>query len=137
MRIFVIMVLTLVVSNCAKPYEEENILADGVSMKLEVISDYGSVVRTISDEATQEIVVSTMQSLDWGGFHQVVLTKPNGDWLEVGGSLNPNDGLSVMHEKNKTQEVIKTPPENVIEMTSFLAAYLEDTDEWREGVEWH
>ena len=65
-------------------------------MKLRVISNYGTEERTVSESATREQIIRTIDYLDWSGFHQVVLEKPNGDWLDVGGSLEPSDGLSIM-----------------------------------------
>jgi hypothetical protein len=76
-------------------------------MRLRVLSNYGETERAVTDQATAETVESTMSSLDWQGFHQVVLERPNGDWMEVGGSLDPSDGLSVMYEENGSQFVIK------------------------------
>lgn len=83
-----------------------------------------------------EIVQNTMHSLNWQGFHQVVLEQPNGDWMDVGGSLNPDDGLSVMHEENGKQSVIRVPPTSVDEMTTMLLGYLSGTDDWKSGTEW-
>lgn len=105
-------------------------------MKLRVISDFGSAERVVTDEATAEAVVKTMAGLDWSGFHQVVLERPNGDWLEVGGSLDPDDGLSVMFEEAGQQFVIREPPATVDAMTAFLLGYLSGTSEWQENAEW-
>ena len=105
-------------------------------MRLRVLSNYGETERVVTDQATAEAVESTMSSLDWQGFHQVVLERPNGDWMEVGGSLDPSDGLSVMYEENGRQFVIKVPPTTVGEMTAMLTGYLSNTEEWKAGAEW-
>lgn len=105
-------------------------------MELRVISDYGSVERIVTPNATAEAISELMASLDWYGFHQVVLTRPNGDWLEVGGSLDPTDGLSVMFEEDGEQHVIEEPPASVEGMTSFLLGYLSGGDEWKAGGQW-
>lgn len=98
-------------------------------MRLEVISDYGATTTEISNRATPELIKETMASLDWQRFHQVVLSKPNGDWIEVGGSINPDEGLSVMWEEAGAQEVIA--PASVAEMTGFLLGFLSENNEWR------
>ena len=105
-------------------------------MRLRVISDYGEIERIVAEEATPEIVKNTMRSLDLQGFHQVVLDRPNGDWMEVGGSLDPGDGLSVMYEENGKQFVIKVPPTGIDEMTAMLLGYMSSTDDWKKGAEW-
>jgi hypothetical protein len=110
---------------------------EGTPLRLEVHSDYGSHSRIVSEESTGDIIVKTMESLDWGGFHQVVLTNENGNWLEVGGSLDPSDGLSVMYQENGTQRVIGVPPVTVKEMTEFLLLYLEGKNEWKSKSTWN
>jgi hypothetical protein len=98
-------------------------------MRLEVISNYGATTTVISDRATPELIKETMASLDWQQFHQVQLSKPNGEWLEVGGSLNPDEGLAVSWEEAGDLEVIA--PASVTEMTSFLLAFLSGGDDWK------
>ena len=105
-------------------------------MKLVVYSNYGSSQKTISDSADEKVVVNTMKSLDWKGFHQVVLEQENGDWLEVGGSLDPSDGLSVMFEEGGKQHVIETAPTKVEEMTEMLLGYLSGNELWKYSVRW-
>ncbi len=100
-------------------------------MRLRVISDYGEAERVAADEATPEIVKSTMRSLNWKRFHQVVLERPNGDWLEVGGSMNPSDGFSVMYEEDGKQFVIKAPPTTTDEMMTMLLSYLSGSEDWK------
>jgi hypothetical protein len=107
-----------------------------MKMELSVISNYGQTMEIIAEEATPALVRQTMRSLDWHGFHQVILTKADGDWLEVGGSLAPGDGLSVMYEERGEQFVIEDPPETVEEMTAFLLDYLAGSGQWRGRANW-
>ena len=74
--------------------------------------------------------------LDWSGFHQVVLTKSNGDWLEVGGSLDPSDGLSIMYEEGGKQVVIKEAPKNIDLLIKVSTTYAGNSDEWKEMADW-
>lgn len=135
-RVLVLSCFLVVLSACGGPDDHAN-LQGNTSMKLEVISDYGSKTTVVSDEATSNIVNDTMRSLDWNRFHQVVLTQGNGDWIEVGGSLDPSDGLSVMYQENNKQVVIKSPPTSVDEMTAFLVSYVARSDDWKNENEWH
>jgi len=106
-------------------------------IRLLVISNYGQNTEIISEDPSHETIKNTMQNLNWQGFHQVVLEKKNGDWLEVGGSLNPSDGLSVMYEENGNQHVIKVPPTTIDEMTYFLLDYLDGSSDWKINHDWH
>ncbi|MDP7288280.1 MAG: hypothetical protein QGH94_09845, partial [Phycisphaerae bacterium] len=92
--------------------------------------------KVIAEDTTPEIVRDTMLSLDWLGFHQVVLERLNGDWLEVGGSLDPNDGLSVAYGENGKESVIKVPPSTVDEMITILLSYLANSEDWKTDAEW-
>lgn len=105
-------------------------------MRLQVFSDYGQSEKLVSESATPDIVEETMSTLDWQGFHQVILSRNDGSWLEVGGSLDPSDGLSVMYEEGGTQHVIKVPPTSVGEMTTMLLSYLSGSDAWKQEAEW-
>ena len=92
---------------------------------LHVLSDYGDKHRFITDKPTKEIVLHTINELDWkNGFHQVILVDSPGAYMEVGGSLDPSDGLSVLYEEDGKQLVIKVPPATIEEMTAFLFNYL-------------
>ena len=106
-------------------------------MKLLHIADYGSRTQILSENATEVQIKSIMHSLDWQGFHQIVLEQENGDWLEVGGSLNPDDGLSVAFEENSKQFVIEMPPETINEMTAFLLAYRSREKDWKNKASWN
>lgn len=107
-----------------------------IKMELMVISDYGSKEEIISNCATPKIIRKTMDSLDWKGFHQVVLSIDEHNFIEVGGSLDPSDGLSVLYEENGEQSVIKKPPETVQEMTDILLSYLAGDRDWKNKYEW-
>ena len=92
-------------------------------MKLTLISNYGAEEKIISDQINSEQIVETMNGIDWKLFHQVVLTKGNGDYLEVGGNTS-DDGLSVMYQENNHQYFIVDPPETVEQMLEILLSYL-------------
>ena len=105
-------------------------------MKLRVLSNYGENEQVVTEDATPEIIQKTVHSLNWQEFHQVLLERSSGDWMEVGGSLNPEDGFSVMYEENGRQLVIKTPPTRIDEMTEMLLAYLSGSEDWKRGADW-
>ena len=114
---------------CAKN-DQSNAHASG-KMELIVISDFGTKEELISKEADTQMVAKTMGSLDWYKFHQVLLEKENKDYIEVGGSLDPGDGLSVLYQENGNQHVIRIPPATVAEMTEILKSYLLGDGKWK------
>ena len=62
-------------------------------MRLTVISDHGARETVASEQATPEIVEATIRSVDWSGFHHVVLEDDMGNWFEGGDSFG-YDSLS-------------------------------------------
>lgn len=94
-------------------------------MKLWTLSDYGQIENVISTSSTLKDIEQTMANLDWNKFHKVILEKPNGDLIEVGGSL-VEDGLSVMYIEEGKEHVISAPPTTVNEMSNFLKWYLNE-----------
>jgi hypothetical protein len=106
------------------------------SFRLTVISDYGENEQLISEAASNADVVEQMQSLDWNGFHQVILQQENGDLIEVGGSLNPDDGFSIIYLENEEEFVVKEPPTNVEQMLETLTLYLAADPRWKTQYEW-
>ena len=92
--------------------------------------------RIVSEQATPELVIETVDYLDWSGFHQVVLERPNGDWLDVGGSLDPSDGLSIMYEESGAQRVVATAPDTIAVLKDALLGYLSGTDDWKQSHAW-
>ena len=65
-----------------------------------------------------------------------MLEKPNGDWLEAGGSLNPADGLSLMYEESGAQHVVTEAPELIDEFKHALIGYLTESDDWKQAYGW-
>lgn len=100
-------------------------------MELRVLSDYGARERLVSASATEQDIKTLMTGLDWDAFHQVLLVTEHGDYMEVGGSLDPNDGFSVLVQVGKRQHVINSPPATVDELTRWLIDYRHDPQRWR------
>ena len=74
--------------------------------------------------------------MDWQRFQQALLSNANGDWIEVGGSLDPDEGLSVIWDEAGEQQVLAQPLASVAELTGFLLGYLFGTDDRKTGTEW-
>jgi hypothetical protein len=101
------------------------------------LSDYGDKHQFITEKPTKEIILTTIKDLDWeNGFHQVIIVALPGEYMEVGGSLDPSDGLSVLYEEGGKQFVTKEAPKTIEEITAFLLAYLTDGEEWKNKTKW-
>jgi hypothetical protein len=91
-------------------------------MNLIVLSDFGSEEELISDSVTIDQITNTMNSIDWLNFHQVIINKPNGDWIDVGGSLE-EDGLSIAYQENNKEYVIVTAPTDIETLENALLSF--------------
>jgi len=112
--------ISIILSSCSLKTRKEK-----KQMKLWTLSDYGQIENVVSNSCTLKDIEQTMAKLEWNKFHQVILEKPNGDLIEVGGSL-VEDGLSVMYIEEGKEYVISTPPTTVNEMSNFLKWYLNE-----------
>ena len=100
------------------------------NIELLILSDYGAKEKIISNNTSAIEIENTMASVNWNLFHQVVLSKSEKDWIEVGGNLN-EDGLSCMYEENDEVFVINNPPTSVLEMTEILISYFKDDNKFK------
>ncbi|HBS54110.1 MAG TPA: hypothetical protein DEA38_00040 [Stenotrophomonas sp.] len=102
--------------------------------RVHVISDFGDAHHLAANEATPQTIRDALQSVDWvHGFHQVVVVVEPGVSMEVGGSLDPQHGLSAMYENHAegVQAVIIDPPSSVDEMQDILLSFIEGGDTWK------
>ncbi len=100
---------------------------------LHVLSDYGAEHRFVDEFPTERTIRSTIRSLDWlGGFYQVLLVTSPGVCFEVGGSLDPEDGLSssYSHAKKGVFKVIKEPPTSVANMEDLMVSFHRADGRW-------
>ena len=102
---------------------------------LHVLSDYGSRYGLVDKYPTEKSIRATIRSLDWvGGFHQVVLVTSPGVSLEVGGSLDPDDGLAAVyrHSKYKTFQCPTKPPATIENMEDLLVSFYFGDGRWKQ-----
>ena len=110
---------------------------------IHVIPNFGDDPTVYSPAISEEAVRSALQSVDWlNGFHQVVVVLSPGTSMEVGGSLNPDHGLSAVYRNRneQTEAVTKEAPETVKDMEAILIAFLKPGDGWMQVQEfdfWH
>ena len=135
-KLFTIVLSLLGLASCD---DQETNKSDPVvnTVGLHVLSDYGDKHRFITDKPTKEIVLQAINELDWENkFHQVIIVNSPSAYMEVGGSLNPSDGLSVLYKENGKQFVIKVPPKKIEDMSNFLLSYLPTDNSWKNNTEW-
>ncbi len=99
---------------------------------------HDGVVRKISSSIDLEEISNELYKLDWDSdFYQFLVVKEPGVLMEVGGSLDPSDGLSAIYfnRLDGSEAVIKRAPQSVLEMKQILEAFLQPGDIWREHYE--
>ena len=100
---------------------------------LHVVSDYGADHCFADQHPTEKTIRKTLRSLDWlGGFHQVILVTSPGVSFEVGGSLDPSDGLSSSYSDSQEGvfKVINEGPKSVAEMESLMVSFYRGDGRW-------
>lgn len=105
---------------------------------IHVIPNFGDDPAVSSPTISNDAIRAALRSVDWiNGFHQVVVVTSPGISMEVGGSLDPEHGLSAMYRDRheRVDAVIINPPETVEEMESILIAFIRQDDSWRQEYE--
>lgn len=130
-----ILLLLLTLTGHAESWKKD---ASEAIVGIHLLSDYGSEYQFLSQEITEEKIREEINKLDWSkSFNQFVVVKHPGVSMEVGGSINPVDGLSAMYRDrhNKVDAVIATPPATVDEMAEILVAFIKSDDSWKKKYE--
>ena len=137
-----LLTLLLPVSAAAQVHDWET---DPIESKvgIHVIPNFGDSPTVYSPKISDKAVRSALRSVDWvNGFHQVVVVLSPGISMEVGGSLNPDHGLSAVYRNRneQTEAVTKSAPETVDDMEAILIAFLKPGGGWTRVQEfefWH
>lgn len=93
---------------------------------LHVFSDYCDQYGLVEKNPTEDTIRAAVRGLDWvEGFHIVMLVKSPGVCLDVGGSLDPEYGLSSTYRDSYDSivKVIKEPPISVKHMEDLLVSF--------------
>lgn len=101
---------------------------------LHVLSGLPSEHRFIDKHPTEKTVRATISDLDWfGEFHQVLLVTSPGVCFAVGGSLDPDHGLSSSYSDAKKGEflVINEPPATVAHMEELMVSFYYGDGRWK------
>jgi len=87
----------------------------------------------VSKKPTDEDIENLIDSLEWvESFHQVILVLSPDVSMEVGGSMNPEDGLSAVY-RNKEKGihwVTEFPPSNTGQMIQILTLFKSEDESW-------
>ena len=101
---------------------------------IHVIPNFGDDPTVFNPDISPEAVQSALQSVDWvNGFHQVVVVVSPGISMEVGGSLNPEHGLSAFYRNRSKgiEAVTKDAPESIDKLRAILLAFIKQDDSWQ------
>ena len=110
---------------------------------IHVIPNFGDDPTQYSPEITEAAVRSALSSVDWvTGFHQVVVVLSPGTSMEVGGSLNPEHGLSGVYRNRREgiHAVTREAPEALSDLEAILLAFIKPGEGWKQVQEfefWH
>lgn len=110
---------------------------------IHIIPNFGDDPTVYSSEITEAAVRSALKSVDWvTGFHQVVVVLSPGTSMEVGGSLDPEHGLSAMYRNRREgiEAVTRDAPETLSDLEAILLAFIKPGDRWKQVQEfdfWH
>jgi hypothetical protein len=124
---------TLKVSEDKTELLNVKILQEKRNLTLLVTYDYGEKTKIITENATVEIIKSTMKSINWNEFHIVQLEDKNTDEykaLHVSGSLE-DDGLASGLVTNDDHILLVKPLNTVDQMTEILLDFLKGEDVWK------
>jgi hypothetical protein len=105
---------------------------------IHLLTDYGSGHQLLSQELSEKKIREEIYKLEWQRkFYQLVVVTEPGISMEVGGSMNPNVGLSAMYRnrRNRIDAVIISPPSTVDEMAEILIAFLREDESWKKEYE--
>ncbi|MCD9127656.1 hypothetical protein [Luteimonas fraxinea] len=101
---------------------------------IHVFSNYGAEYVLESEDLSEAAVRAVIEDLDWvDGFHQVIVVRPSGESMEVGGSLQEEIGLAAVYRitPDKVTSVIHEAPETIEEIVGILLAFNQGGDLWR------
>jgi hypothetical protein len=65
----------------------------------------------------------------------VTLRRDTGNWLEISGSLQPDDGLSARCRVNGVERISEQPPD-LTTAAALLQAYARDDPGWQALIRW-
>lgn len=103
-------------------------IQEGINIR--IFSNYGSKEIMNQKNISIQLIKESMNRLDWNNYHQVILSKNENDWIEVGGNLTI-DGLSCMYEENNEQFVIDIAPTTVEQMIDILLSYYNGDEKFK------
>lgn len=99
-----------------------------------MIPNFGDDPTRFSPETTGTSIRTALESVDWeNGFHQVVVVTSPGVSMEVGGSLDPDHGLSAVYRnrRERIELITKVAPRSIAELEIILLAFAKQDDSWR------
>ena len=102
---------------------------------IHVIPNFGNDPTVYSQAITEAAVRSALKSVDWEkGFHQVVVVLSPGTSMEVGGSLDPEHGLSAIYRNRHKgiEAVTRDAPRTVSDLEAILIAFIKPGDGWQQ-----
>ena len=89
----------------------------------------------ITNKTDAKTIREFVHSLDWHIFGFVIVYQSEFQWIEVSGSLLPEDGFSSSYHDGEAHKVINQAPGTVEEMADILITYANDKMSFQERYE--
>lgn len=136
MNRFIAAMLALLLPSCAPDTTRQAWETHPVESRIgtHIIANFGDDQTRFFPEVTETRIRTALKSVDWGnGFHQVVVVTAPGVSMEVGGSLDPDHGLSAVYRNRheRTELITKDAPRSIAELEAILLAFAKQDDSWR------
>ena len=129
-----IIIFLLSATNYALASSWENEPSESIK-GIHLLYEYGAKYSFLSKQVSPAIIRRELGKLDWkNNFFQFVVVVEPGISMEVGGSLNPQDGLSAMYRDRhkRVDAVIISPPTSVNEMEEILVSFIKADGAWKD-----
>jgi hypothetical protein len=136
MNRFLAAMLVLLLPACAPEPMRHAWETDPIESRIgtHVIPNFGDDPARFSSEISEAGIRTALKSVDWeSGFHQVIVVTAPGVSMEVGGSLDPDHGLSAVYRNRheRTELITRDAPRSIAELEAILLAFAKNDDSWR------
>jgi hypothetical protein len=104
-------------------------------LTLEIRETPNAERRVLLTNVTPDRIAVAVGALRWSSMTWVTLRRDTGNWLEISGSLQPDDGLSARCRVNGVERISEQPPD-LTTAAALLQAYARDDPGWQALIRW-
>ena len=90
----------------------------------------------LAERPDAEAVRSAVIDHSWEEISFITVKRSEGDWMEVSGSIRPEDGFSARYSLSGEEHISVDPPESVEDLADLLVSFLENDGRWKSRILW-